>query len=198
MDLDTRVNRELQVLGHLLAVIPGQRAAQLLGQLEDSGGQCRAHALGGEPLRQREQPHIAAAAFHQGPHRAGPPAKHQIAFPMPGHRPGRPTRGVAQLPTSLGQPLATFVVVERLQDAGGGRPQPGRGRAGELGQGAAVGAAEVVPRDHRAGALLHPGTPELSRAATGPGEQQGGGIAAGREPAADRLDHLGARGISCN
>jgi hypothetical protein len=27
LDLDTGVNRELQVLGHLLAVIPGQRAA---------------------------------------------------------------------------------------------------------------------------------------------------------------------------
>src|SRR4029453_19228412 len=48
-DLNTGVNRELQVLGHLLAVIPGQRAAQLLGQLEDSGGQCWPHALRGEP-----------------------------------------------------------------------------------------------------------------------------------------------------
>jgi hypothetical protein len=39
IDLDTGVDGELQMLGHLLAVIPGQRAAQLLGQLEDSSGQ---------------------------------------------------------------------------------------------------------------------------------------------------------------
>jgi hypothetical protein len=31
----------------------------------------------------------------------------------------------------------------------------------------------------------------VAGAAAGPGEQQGGGIAAGREAAADRLDHLG-------
>jgi hypothetical protein len=45
-----------------------------------------------------------------------------------------------------------------------------------------------VPRQHRAGALLDPG------AAAGAGEQQGGGIAAGGEPAADRLDDLGGQG----
>jgi hypothetical protein len=37
------------------------------------------------------------------------------------------------------------VVAERPEDAGGGRPQSGGGRVGELGQGAVVGAAEVVP-----------------------------------------------------
>ena len=36
-DLDARVDGELGVLGHLLAVVPGQRAAQLLGWLEDRG-----------------------------------------------------------------------------------------------------------------------------------------------------------------
>jgi hypothetical protein len=37
IDLDARVDRELQMLGHLLAVIPGQRATQLLRQSEDGG-----------------------------------------------------------------------------------------------------------------------------------------------------------------
>ena len=86
------------------------------------------------------------------------------------------------------------VVAEDPKDAGGGRPQPGRGWVGELGRGAVVGAAEVVPRQHRAGALLHAGAAALAGAAARPGEQQGGGIAAGREPAADGLDHLGREG----
>src|SRR5512132_987595 len=86
------------------------------------------------------------------------------------------------------------VVAEGPEDAGGGRPEPGGGRVGELGQGAVVGAAEGVPRQHCAGALLDPGAAALSRAAAGPGEQQGGGIAAGWEPAADRLNHLGGQG----
>jgi hypothetical protein len=51
-----------------------------------------------------------------------------------------------------------------------------------------------VPRHHGAGALLDPGATALSGAATGPGEQQGRGIAAGREPATDRLHHLGRQG----
>ena len=86
------------------------------------------------------------------------------------------------------------VGAKRLQDAGGGRPQPGGGRVGQLGQGAVVGAAEVVPRHHRAGALLHSRATALPRAAAGAGEQESGGIAAGWEPAADRVDHLGREG----
>jgi hypothetical protein len=34
VDLDAAVDGELGVLGHLSAVVPGQRTAQLLGQLE--------------------------------------------------------------------------------------------------------------------------------------------------------------------
>ena len=86
-DLDAGVDGELQVFGHLPAVVPGEGAAQLLGQAQDGGGQRWAHALGGEHVRQGEQQQIAAAALDQGPDRAGPPAEHQVAFPMPGHRP---------------------------------------------------------------------------------------------------------------
>jgi hypothetical protein len=56
-----------------------------------------------------------------------------------------------------------------------------------------VGAAEVVPRQHCAGALLDSWAAALAWAAAGAGEQQGGRIAAGREPAADRLHHLGGQ-----
>jgi hypothetical protein len=86
------------------------------------------------------------------------------------------------------------VVAEHAKDAGSGLPQPGGGLVGQLGQGAVVGAAEVVPRQDRAAALLHAGATAPSRAAAGPGEQEGGRIAARREPAADRLDHLGGEG----
>ena len=86
------------------------------------------------------------------------------------------------------------MVAEHPKDAGGGRPQPGGGRVGQLGQGAVVGAAEVVPRQDRAGALLHPGATAVARAAAGAGEHQGGGVAAGWELAADGLDHLGGEG----
>jgi hypothetical protein len=95
--------------GHLLALIPGQRAAQLLRQLEDSSGQRRPHAFGGEPVGQREQHHIAAVALDQGPDRAGPLAEHQVTFPMAGHRPVSrlwgslaDVEGVAQLASPLG------------------------------------------------------------------------------------------------
>ena len=95
IDLDTGVDGELQVFGHLLAVIPGEGAAQLLRQSEDGGGQCRPHALGGEPVREWEQEHIAAVALHQGSHCARPPAEHQVAFPVARAPPGRPPPAVA-------------------------------------------------------------------------------------------------------
>jgi len=41
---------------------------------------------------------------------------------------------------------------------------------------------------------LTPRATAPSRAAAGPGEQQDGGIGAGREPAADRLHDLGGEG----
>ena len=92
----------------------------------------------------------------------------------------------------LGTERAT--VAQRRQGAGGGRAEPGGGRVGELGQRAVVGAAEVVARQHRPGALPHPRATTLARAATWPGEQDGGGVAAGRKAAADRLHDLGGQG----
>jgi hypothetical protein len=63
-----------------------------------------------------------------------------------------------------------------------------------VGQGAVVGAVEVMPRQHRAGAPLDPGATALAGIAAKASEQQGGGIAAGREPAAHHLDHLRRQG----
>jgi hypothetical protein len=63
-----------------------------------------------------------------------------------------------------------------------------------VGQGAVVGAVEVMPRQHRAGAPLDPGATALAGTAAKASEQQGGGIAAGREPAAHHLDHLRRQG----
>jgi hypothetical protein len=112
-DLDTGVDGELEVLGHLPTVIPGQRAAHLLGQLEDSGGQRRSHLVGSHSLGERKQQHLAAGALDQGPDRAGPAAEDQVAFPMAGHGPVSrlggslaDMEGVTQLPTALGSRLA--------------------------------------------------------------------------------------------
>jgi hypothetical protein len=106
VDLDTGVDGELLVFGHLAAVIPGQRVSHLLGQPLDGSCQRRAHPLGGEPVRQREQQDIAAVALHQRPDRAGPPAEYQVAFSVAGHRP------VGRLSGSLAD------VNEGVRDAG--------------------------------------------------------------------------------
>jgi hypothetical protein len=116
VDLHARIHGELGVLGHFSAVVPGEGAAQLLGQPRDGVGQGRPHASSGEPVREWERQHGAAVALDQGPDRAGPLAEHQLAFPMPGHGPvGRLSgsladmQGAAELPTSLRQPLAPWV-----------------------------------------------------------------------------------------
>ena len=61
IDLDAGVDGELEVFGHLPAVVPGQRATQLLGQAQDGGGQRRPHPFGGEPVGQWKQQYIAPA-----------------------------------------------------------------------------------------------------------------------------------------
>ena len=68
-------------------------------------------------------------------------------------------RGCAPLGAQLGDQLLgteRSTVTQRRQDAGGGRAESGGGRVGELGQGAVVGAAEVVPRQYRPGAPPQP------------------------------------------
>src|SRR5829696_1186306 len=67
------------------------------------------------------------------------------------------------------------VVAEHPEDAGGGRAESGGGRVGQLGQGPMVGAAEVVPRQHRSTALPDPGATAVAGTAAGSGEQKGSG-----------------------
>ena len=84
-------------------------------------------------------------------------------------------------------------VSERLEHAGGGRPQLAGG-VGQLGQGGLVGAVEVVARQHGPGALWHPGPAGAAGAAAGAGEDQGRWVAAGWQLAADGLDHQRGQG----
>jgi hypothetical protein len=77
---------------------------------------------------------------------------------------------------------------ERLEDAGGGRPQLARG-VGQLGQRGLVGAVEVVARQHSPDALWHPGPTGPSGAAARAGEDQGRRVAAVGQLAVDGLDH---------
>jgi hypothetical protein len=53
--LDAGVDRELGVLGHFLALIPGQRPAELLGQPGNGSGEGGADLLSFVPIRQRDQ-----------------------------------------------------------------------------------------------------------------------------------------------
>ena len=56
------------VLGHLGALIPGQRPAQLLGQRDDRGGDRVADSLGAVPGQRRPVlgPRLCAVTFYPG------------------------------------------------------------------------------------------------------------------------------------
>jgi hypothetical protein len=80
------VRGEPDVVGHLLALVPGQRATKLGRQLGDLARQRRAHVLGGAAVRQVQQDDIAARPLHQRPdRRASALADQEIALPMPGN-----------------------------------------------------------------------------------------------------------------
>ena len=97
------VDAQLRVLRHLRALVPGQRAAQLLGQRGDRGGDRVADRLGavaGErgavldprpavPVhrRQVQQHGEAGGALDQRADRRAVQAEDQIALPVPGHGP---------------------------------------------------------------------------------------------------------------
>jgi hypothetical protein len=66
------------------------------------------------------------------------------------------------------------------------------GQVGQLGQGALVGAMQVVPSQHRAGAPGGAWPAAAAGAATGAGEDQVLGVVTWWELAADRLNHQGA------
>ena len=88
------VDRELGVLGHLLALIPGQRPPELLGQPSNGSSEGGADLLSPVPLGQRDQGEVAAGPLHQRRHCRWPLAQQQVAFPVARHRPvARPPPG---------------------------------------------------------------------------------------------------------
>jgi hypothetical protein len=75
------VNRTL--LGHLFALVPRERPAQLGRHLRELAGERHAHALCGATIRQVEKHDVQARALDQGPdRRAASFTKDQVAFPM--------------------------------------------------------------------------------------------------------------------
>jgi hypothetical protein len=60
-----RVRAEANVVGHLFALIPGQRPPQLGGRLGHLARQGRAHILGGSSVRQVKKHDIGAGPLHQ-------------------------------------------------------------------------------------------------------------------------------------
>ena len=97
VDLQTGIDPQLGVLGHLRALIPGQRAAQLLGQGEDRVGDRVTHLFGAVPgdrrpvldswlaivgWREVQQHREPARALHQGADRGVAGPEDQVAFPV--------------------------------------------------------------------------------------------------------------------
>jgi hypothetical protein len=109
-DLQSGGNAKFGVLGHLRALIPGQRPAQLLGQRGDGRGDRVSDGFGAVPGQRRPvldsqllffsghgwqvQEHCEpGAAFHQGADRRAVQAEDEVAFPMTGNGPVLDLRG---------------------------------------------------------------------------------------------------------
>ena len=56
----------LDVLGDLFALLPGQRPPQVLGKPLDGCGERVTDSFGSVPIGEGEQHHIPGPAFHQG------------------------------------------------------------------------------------------------------------------------------------
>jgi hypothetical protein len=84
VDLHVGVRAEANVIGHLLALIPGQSPAQLRRHLGNLARQRRAHILGGPSVRQVKKYDIAAGPLHQrADRRATTFSDDEIALPVP-------------------------------------------------------------------------------------------------------------------
>jgi hypothetical protein len=111
--LQAGVDAQLGVLGHLRALVPGQRPAQLLGQRHDRGGDGGPDGLGAvsgqrgavvDPglvamavhAGQVQQHREPRAAFDQRPDRRAAQPQDEVTLPVPGNRPAG----------GLGRPLA--------------------------------------------------------------------------------------------
>jgi len=84
VDLDAAVDRELDVLQHLLALVPGQRAAQLLGQRADALDQSVADRFGTVALGQLDE--LAGSGWSARPRSLflWEFAEQEIPFPVAG------------------------------------------------------------------------------------------------------------------
>ena len=94
VDLNLRLLREETVLAHLLALVVGERAAQLGGQRTQFAREGLPHR-GRIPRLQRHQQRKARGPLHQGPKRRRIGMAHeQVPLPVPRHGPirhrGRP------------------------------------------------------------------------------------------------------------
>ena len=87
VDLDTGLLGEPDVLGHLVALVPGQGP----GQRRREGGDLRRQRVGDQirlvAAGQRDQHHEPGRAFHQRGDRGHAFAEDQVALPVPRHSP---------------------------------------------------------------------------------------------------------------
>jgi hypothetical protein len=86
VDLHAGVDRELDVFGHLFALVPGDRSAQLRGQGQDPFGHRGADRLGAVTVREFEQDHVAAVTLDQRPDRGHLLSEDQVSFRMTRNR----------------------------------------------------------------------------------------------------------------
>src|SRR5689334_1418348 len=88
VDRDAGGDGELGVVGHFFALVPGQGAAQRLGEGGDVRGERGGDGLGGVAVGQGDDQAVAGGALGEGDHRGlvrG--ADDQVAFPVAGHGP---------------------------------------------------------------------------------------------------------------
>src|SRR5437879_9843078 len=85
VDLDAGIDGEANVLFHLPALVPSQRATQILGQGQDLLGQADAGALGVDAGGQLEEHYKASAPLDQGADGSGRGAEQKVALPMTRH-----------------------------------------------------------------------------------------------------------------
>jgi hypothetical protein len=84
VDLDSGVDGELGVFGHLFALIPGKGLPQMIGEPLDHLGESGPRRLGGVTVGETEQHYTPKPPFHQGADGGHPLTQQQAPFPMPG------------------------------------------------------------------------------------------------------------------
>ena len=83
---DVRFQRQRGVLGHLGALVPGERPEQARGHVPDGLDDAVADGGGVPAVRQRDRDKVTALALHQCAHRGLPgPADHQVTLPVARH-----------------------------------------------------------------------------------------------------------------